>query len=71
MTDLGFVHRFVPATDRSSSVALVLLHGTGGNEQDRFRSGKTCYQAPLCSVREVKCLKTACLDLSAALAKAC
>jgi phospholipase/carboxylesterase len=40
MTDLGFVHRFVPATDRSSSVALVFLHGKRGNEQDLIPLGQ-------------------------------
>lgn len=33
MTDLGFIHRFIPATapDRPT---LLLLHGTGGDEND-------------------------------------
>jgi predicted esterase len=31
--DLRFVHRFVPAADASAPV-LLLLHGTGGNEDD-------------------------------------
>src|SRR5689334_24836751 len=33
MTDLGFVHRFLPAADASAPV-LLLLHGTGGDEND-------------------------------------
>lgn len=40
MTELGFVHRFVPATDPDSPVALLLLHGTGGNEQDLIPLGQ-------------------------------
>jgi phospholipase/carboxylesterase len=31
--DLGFIHRFVPATDRGKPT-LLLLHGTGGDEND-------------------------------------
>jgi len=30
--DLGFIHRFVPAEDSDSRDALVVLHGTGGDE---------------------------------------
>ena len=33
MTDLGFVHRFVPAT-KPGLPPLLLLHGTGGDEND-------------------------------------
>jgi phospholipase/carboxylesterase len=33
MTDLGFIHRNVPATDVSRP-PLLLLHGTGGDEND-------------------------------------
>src|SRR5450756_902073 len=33
MTDLGFIHRFVPAT-RPGLPPLLLLHGTGGDEND-------------------------------------
>jgi predicted esterase len=37
--DLGFVHQFVPAKDSDSPVVLLLLHGTGGNEQDLLPIG--------------------------------
>jgi phospholipase/carboxylesterase len=33
MTDLGFIHRFIPAT-QPSKPPLLLLHGTGGDEND-------------------------------------
>jgi len=32
--DLGFIHRFVPAEDQASGETLLVLHGTGGNEND-------------------------------------
>ena len=37
--DLGFAHRFVPGTDPSAPV-LLLLHGTGGDEDDLLGLGK-------------------------------
>ncbi len=40
MTDLGFVHRFVPARDGSPSLTLLLLHGTGGSESDLLNLGR-------------------------------
>jgi len=33
MTDLGFIHRFIPAT-QPGRPPLLLLHGTGGDEND-------------------------------------
>lgn len=33
-SDLGFVHRFIPSRDRSNGLTLLLLHGTGGDEED-------------------------------------
>jgi phospholipase/carboxylesterase len=38
-TDLGFIHRFVPGTN-ASQPALLLLHGTGGNEDDLLPIGQ-------------------------------
>ena len=37
--DLGFVHRFLPAEDESGPT-LLLLHGTGGNEEDLIPLGQ-------------------------------
>ena len=37
--DLGFVHRFVPGTG-NKPITLLLLHGTGGNEQDLIPLGQ-------------------------------
>ncbi len=39
MTDLGFIHRFVPATDPRCP-PLLLLHGTGGDENDLIPLGQ-------------------------------
>ena len=36
---LGFIHRFVPAADPSARTALLLLHGTGGDENDLISIG--------------------------------
>lgn len=38
-TDLGFVHRFVPATEPGRP-SLLLLHGTGGDENDLLDLGR-------------------------------
>ena len=38
--DLGFVHRFVPG-EVESGPTLLLLHGTGGNEEDLVPLGET------------------------------
>ena len=39
--DLGFTHRFIPATGKDSPITLLLLHGTGGNEEDLLPLGQT------------------------------
>ncbi len=38
--DLGFIHRFAPAEDSSSGETLVVLHGTGGDENDLISIGQ-------------------------------
>jgi phospholipase/carboxylesterase len=49
--DLGFVHRFVPGS-RPGAVPLLLLHGTGGNEDDLLSLGRALApEAPLVSPR--------------------
>jgi phospholipase/carboxylesterase len=39
MSDLGFIHRFIPAT-RPDQPPLLLLHGTGGDENDLIPLGE-------------------------------
>ena len=38
--DLGFIHRFIPAEDSSSGETLLVLHGTGGDENDLIGIGQ-------------------------------
>jgi phospholipase/carboxylesterase len=38
--DLGFVHRFVPAKNAGSDETLLVLHGTGGDENDLIGIGQ-------------------------------
>jgi predicted esterase len=39
--NLGFVHKFVPATsERADGVTMLLLHGTGGDENDLLALGR-------------------------------
>lgn len=35
-TELGFIHRFIPANSKAkqTDLTVLLLHGTGGNEED-------------------------------------
>jgi phospholipase/carboxylesterase len=39
MSELDFIHRFVPAPSGSTSRTLLLLHGTGGDENDMIPLG--------------------------------
>lgn len=39
--DLGFIHRFVRPEDADSGETLLVLHGTGGNENDLIGIGQT------------------------------
>ena len=39
--DLGFIHRFVPAEDSASGETLIVLHGTGGDENNLIGIGQT------------------------------
>jgi phospholipase/carboxylesterase len=38
--DFGFIHRFVPAKDSASSDTLIVLHGTGGDENGLIEIGQ-------------------------------
>jgi predicted esterase len=38
--DLGFIHRFVPVEDSGSGETLIVLHGTGGDENDLIGIGR-------------------------------
>jgi phospholipase/carboxylesterase len=50
-TDLGFIHRFQPGT-KPGATPLLLLHGTGGNENDLISLGQALSPgAPLLSPR--------------------
>jgi phospholipase/carboxylesterase len=42
-TELGFIHQFIPASTRPNQLTLLLLHGTGGNEQDLIPLGRELY----------------------------
>src|SRR5487761_1414635 len=39
-SDLSFVHRFIPSGDRSNGLTLLLLHGSGGDEEDLIPIGR-------------------------------
>jgi predicted esterase len=50
--DLKFIHRFIPATAPDVEVTLLLLHGTGGNENDLLELGSELFPgAPMLSPR--------------------
>ena len=67
---LGFVHRFVPA-QTPDALTLLLLHGTGGDENDLLPVGRMLDErAALLSPRG-KVLDTACLAFSAGSPRAC
>ena len=38
--DLGFIHRYVPAADSAVGETLLVLHGTGGDENDLISIGQ-------------------------------
>ena len=38
--DLGFIHRFLPAEESANGETLVVLHGTGGDENDLIGIGQ-------------------------------
>ena len=40
MSDLGFVHRFVPGSGTNAPTTLLLLHGTGGDENNLLPLGR-------------------------------
>ena len=42
-SELGLIHQFIPASTRPDQVTLLLLHGTGGNEQDLIPLGQELY----------------------------
>lgn len=39
-SDMGFIHRFVPAADSANGETLIVLHGTGGTENDLIGIGQ-------------------------------
>src|ERR671924_2400319 len=39
-SELGFIHKFIPTSTRQDRVTFLLLHGTGGNEQDLIPLGR-------------------------------
>jgi phospholipase/carboxylesterase len=38
--DIGFIHRYLPGEDRASSETLLVLHGTGGDENNLIGIGQ-------------------------------
>ncbi len=66
----SFQHRFEPATD-AGSVPLLLLHGTGGDEDDLLPLGGLCRPGRPCSPPAARCWKAARRASSAASPRAC
>ena len=42
-SELGFIHQFIPASARPDQITLLLLHGTGGNEEDLIPLARDLY----------------------------
>jgi phospholipase/carboxylesterase/glyoxalase family protein len=42
-SELGFIHQFIPASNRPDRITLLLLHGTGGNELDLVPLARELY----------------------------
>jgi phospholipase/carboxylesterase len=42
-SEIGFIHQFISASTRPDQITLLLLHGTGGNEQDLIPLGQELY----------------------------
>jgi phospholipase/carboxylesterase len=42
-SELGFIHQFIPASTRSDQITLLLLPGTGGNEDDLIPLARELY----------------------------
>ena len=42
-SELGFIYQFIPASTRPNQVTLLLLHRTGGNEEDLIPLGRELY----------------------------
>lgn len=57
---LSYIHRFVPAEQTVNATTLLLLHGTGGDENDLLPLGRALAPLRRCSARAARFLKTAC-----------
>ena len=68
-TQLGFIHRFIPSNKNQAgakgkirSTTILLLHGTGGNEEDLIPlAQRNSSRRQLYLVLEVKFWRTGCL----------
>src|ERR1700757_1463087 len=43
---MDFIHRFIPASNGQKNRVLLLLHGTGGDENDMIPNGRDLDPAP-------------------------